>query len=187
MEEIVRKFDNYSGPSQKKVKVRRPLGALISGIIILSISVLTTIFFAISFVFYFSEGEKLVGDELEGVIFLFIYLVVIIASSVAILLRKYKTGGTLCIIFGILFSIAFWYIGVPIVILGFIALRGSDKLEDAINNKLIEIDSMSISELASSLKKTEADIEIALRKLIEKGENIIFDTESRMITKSSTN
>lgn len=181
MEEVVRKFE-YATRKNKVVKVRRPLGAFVAGIIILSIAGLTTAFFAVSFAIYFSEGEKLVGDELEGVIYLFVSLITIMIGAIAILMRKYKTGGTLCIIFGLLFAFGFWYVGVPIAILGLIALRGVDKIEHAILAKFQEIDSIPISELAQSLKKTEADIEIGVLKLIDTGENIVFDPETRLVT-----
>lgn len=181
MEEIVKKFDDKT--SQKRsIKVNRPKGALISGIVIIFIALITTGIFILGFIGLSLEGEKIAGDEVEGIIYLCLAIIMILSGGIAILARKYKTGGMLCLVFGILLAFGFWYFGIPVAVCGLISLRSSDKLEDALLAKLQETNSIALSELALTLKKTEADVEFAAMKLNRAGKNIAFDPETRIVS-----
>ncbi|MBN1575612.1 MAG: hypothetical protein JW913_03615 [Chitinispirillaceae bacterium] len=180
MEEIVRKLE-YNTRQSWESKVKRPLPALISGILLFLLSVGGALFFAFSFFVLYESGGRLEGEELEGVVYLFISLSIVIAGAGLIIARKYRAGGLMCLLAGIFLSIAAWYIGIPVVIFAIIALRGSDRLEEAIKANLKGNRSISLKELSVNLKKTEADIEFTVRKMSMKDNGIVFDPEHREV------
>lgn len=178
MDEIVRAMA-YDTRKMPGVSVRRPLGAVVAGVVSLLAGLAAAGVLGLAAVSWHAEGVALSGEDMEGLVYLVVSTVAIIGGGLAILLRRYKAGGLVVLAFAIMLSFGFWYFGIPAAIAGIVALRAEEKLEDSVVSILRTAGALSLSDIAGRLKKSEADVEIAIRRLQKGGVNIAFDEAKR--------
>lgn len=178
MEEIVKDFSEIK-PRSKAVKVKQPLMPKLFSIFL----VLVAIFSGGIAYFAAISGEASTDSDLVMGIFMFIFCVVaLLVSAGLIFSRQYVSAGMLTIVSGIIVSFGLWYVGIPTVIVGILILRSKEKLEDALMVQLTDSDPIHIKELAEILRRTEADIEIAINTLKDAGKEVSFDLDTRLVS-----
>lgn len=184
MEEIVKNFDEVKRKEEpiKKmanVKVKQPILPKIFSIYLLLVGIAALV---IAYFAAISDSASTDSEIVEGIIFIVFTAFALFASSILIFMRQYLPAGMLTLTSGILISFGFWYVGIPTGIVGILILRSREKLEDAIFNLISESTSMHIKEMAEKLKRTEADIEIAINTLNDSGKSVNFNLETRVIS-----
>jgi hypothetical protein len=167
----------------KRLKVKRPITATIGGIfsLIAGISVMILYFIGLDFI----TESGLLSSYLKDVIWEFIGYIFIIFSGILMLLRKYKLGGAISIVFGIFITIGLWYIGIWCIIGGVLGLISKEKIDEHVLLAAKQFGRIRISELAAKISKTEADVELAVKNLQLQGELIKFDTVTREVISES--
>jgi len=181
--EIVRKIDDGNRGQALRVKVKRPL---LTSVVATAVVVLALVALAITILGYLGlryEGETIDADLFEGFIVLGVACAASIGAGVAILLGKNKTGGAVAIVSGVYIAFGYWFLGIPIAIAGVVAYRTKEDLEAAIVKIMDRSSEVPLSEIARELKRTEADIEIALQRPSVQQRNIAFVPESRGVRK----
>ncbi|MCX6672100.1 MAG: hypothetical protein NTX92_09300 [Euryarchaeota archaeon] len=167
----------------KKLKVQRPITATIGGIVTLLAGVSAMILYFIGMNYIIESG--FLPSYISDVFWEFIVYILIIISGFLILLRKYKVGGAISIVFGIIIAIGYWELGIWCIIGGILGLISKEKIDEHVLLAAKQFGRIKISELAKKIAKTEADVELAVKNLQSKGELIKFDAETREVISES--
>jgi hypothetical protein len=181
MQEMVRKFDDADFNVGKKVTVTRNPAASISAIAIILISLCSLGLTILGLYYLKQSGAELDADFHEGLFALIMYSIALLGAGIAILFNKNVAGGIVSIVLGILLSLGYWYFGIPVILAGIVAIKARENIEAAIIRIMQRTPEASISDIALQLKRTEADVEMALKKPQVISRNIAFDAESRMV------
>lgn len=162
------------------LKVKRPTTALIGGIICIMAGAIFLISYSLGLLYFENEGSYV--SYFKGVFYSFFYIFLMIVSGILILLRKYKLGAGMAIVFGILVTIGtVWYLGLWSVIGGILGAISKEKLEEQVLNAMKITNRIKINDLSTKMGRSEADVELTVIKLQTGGKPIRFDAESREV------
>lgn len=159
-------------------KAKLSLTAWISGIGAIIISIIS---FLLSLLVLLYSLANPSSDAFEGAIYLIFYSVFIFAAGILILFKKFKLGGWVLIVFGVLYLFGFWFLAIPLIVLGVLALK-SKKIVDKDLIEIIASGRKTLQSLSDQTGVNVADIEIAVRKLEENGK-VKFDPNSRQVSR----
>ena len=164
-----------------KPLVKRPVRAIIASIIAVLNGIYALVIFGFGLWMLYRQGADLDKETIEGMIYIFFFCILLITGGILILLRKYLMGSIICLCISIFFCFIDWQLSIGGFISAMLCIRLKDKIEKTLMKILIQNQEYKIRDIAAQLKRTEADIELAIRNLQKQGTNILFDTEKRLI------
>ncbi len=186
MQEIVRKIpDAAPRAAPRPPRVKKPGSALglAAGIVVLLSGLALLVLGGLGTALMAADGELgSSSEEVEGVVYFVLFSIGQIAAGAMILAGKHKAGGVSAILVGLFVSLGVWYIGMWSVLGGIAALFVRERLDRYVSSFLALHPSVPIAELATFVKRTEADIELAVLALRDRGEKVSFDEDSRLVT-----
>ncbi|MCK4424694.1 hypothetical protein KAU93_03335 [Candidatus Bathyarchaeota archaeon] len=123
--------------------------------------------------------------ELHGVTYSFWWGALIIIGGILMFRRKYKLGGAVSLVFGIVTMFTegpeFWYLFVLPIIGGILGLISREKVEEGVLAIARLYGRLKSNDLAAKLAITEADVELAVIKLQSRGKPIRFEASTREV------
>jgi len=165
------------------LKVGRPKTAIAGAVLALACAVATILILSLSLAIMGQEMTYWVaGADAEAVAYWYIYCGFLLAGGILILRRRYRLGGIFVLIFGILLTVSFdWLVGIWGIIGGILALVSKEKAPARVLEVARLHGRIGIKDLAATIGKTEADVELSIINLQSKGQPIRFDAERREV------
>ena len=164
------------------LRVGRPKIAIAGAVLAIVCALLVVLLLSVGLTIMSEEGYEFAAIDIEGVIYTFVWCGFVFAGGVMMLLRRYKIGGAIALVFSILliiFALDIWFIGVLGIIGGALGLVSKEKIPERILDVAKRYGRVSIREVAAETGKTEADVELAIIELEAKGQPIRFDAATR--------
>lgn len=172
---------------------KKPKRCIIGGLLsiipaIIGIILLSLLLFSIDYNFF---PQNYIADFVEITLYYYAFLASVLIGGVLIYTEKNRLGGAMsiffgivCVIYSILISPMLFIIMILPVIGGVVSVfKTSPKnIDKKILNSVEMAGRINIRELSESLGITEADAELSIINLKDKGTQIYFDKKTRTIS-----